>query len=97
MEKNIRLQARREGMPIPARIKNKPRLRAGLSVFLDAFYALEHDRSWLVGMTAIPQPISWSVIDRFADRANFDSDLREELLFFIRALDNAYIKRMTAK
>jgi hypothetical protein len=78
-------------------MRNKPRLKPGLSVFLNAFFELEHDRQWIVGDKAIPQPIPWRVINDYAQAFNFAGDLHEELVFFVRHLDEAYIKKVAKK
>lgn len=95
IEKNLIKQARRFNQPIPERIKNKPKLGIGLDIFLDAFYDLEHDRIWLTGEKIIPLPISWSAIAQYTNFYEITGILRDELLYFVKELDNAYIKHIS--
>lgn len=97
IEKNLVAQCKRFGEPLPERIKNKPRLGLGLDIFLDAFFDLEYDRNWLVGTVAQPLPISWGTLQKYAEIYEFSGILRDDLLYLVRALDNAYINYINKK
>lgn len=97
IEKNLIKQAKRAGEPIPDRIANKPRLRMGLELFLEAFFELEHERQYLVGAAVQALPIPWHIINKYAEVHELTGDLYDDLLYFVRALDDAYIKHLNKK
>lgn len=80
--------AARAGRAPPDKILNRPELIEGLALFYVAFADLTTDRS--VGMAE--GPIPWSSIVRYAGIYGFDDDLREDLLYLVRAMDRAYLK-----
>jgi len=93
IEKNIVAQAKRSGDPIPNRIKNKPKLEAGLDLFFHAFYELSTER--LGGMG--PMPIPWSAIHNYCVANDITGELREDMLHFVRAMDCAYLEHVMEK
>lgn len=86
-------QAVRHGQPIPNKILNAPELTLGLHLFIDAFWELNSERS--IGMGLGPIPLT-SVL-AYASEYDFDDDQRSDLVFFIRSLDAAFLKRMDEK
>lgn len=77
---------------IPANIRNKPVLRAGLSLFLTAFYALDTERSM-----ADLQPIPWSGIKAYSIDAGCTERECEEMEYFVRYIDNIYLRSTAAR
>lgn len=73
------------GQPIPDRIANKPFLKAYLMLYFDAFIELQFDRN---GSDHIP----WSVIVKYAKFHEFDKIQTENLIYFVRRLDECYKK-----
>ena len=88
-EQTIAKQAIRAGQPIPARIANAPELHVGLELFLIAFFDLDTERQagFSIG------PIPWSKCREYANAYQFDEELTEDLMFFVKQLDNAHMKR----
>jgi hypothetical protein len=78
----------REGLPLPKRIANAPTLFIGLELYYDAFWELDTCREvgWGWG------PIPWSAIKDYAETFNFDDEQRDDLYYFIRVMDNAYLR-----
>lgn len=91
-EQTISKQAIRAGQPIPPRIANAPELHIGLELFLNAFFDLDGERQagFSIG------PIPWSKIKEYCTAYGFDEDLSEDLMYFVKALDNAHMKRLEA-
>lgn len=92
-EQTIAKQAVRAGQPIPARIANAPELHIGLELFINAFFDLDSERQagFSVG------PIPWSKTREYGEAYKFDEDLIEDLMYFVKALDNAHMKRLERK
>lgn len=88
-EQTIAKQAMRAGQPIPARIANAPELHLGLELFLNAFFDLDSERQAGFGIGPIP----WSKIREYATAYRFDDELTEDLMFFVKQLDNAHMER----
>jgi len=89
VEQNIIDQCLRFNEPIPERIANKPELLKGLNVYLQAFLDLDSDR--------LNEVISWSSIITYAGYYGFDFEQTEDLIFFVREMDTAYLKHMNKK
>jgi hypothetical protein len=89
-EQTIAKQAMRAGQQIPVRIANAPELHTGLELFVNAFFDLDTERQagFSVG------PIPWSKVREYAIAYRFDEDLTEDLMYFVKALDNAHMKRI---
>lgn len=92
---------------MPEDYANKPEIYPHLIIILNAFYQLDSDRNFqdhtkqvkAEGKTAnktirLPLPISFNSIVKYANIYGYDKDLDdfEEFMFFIRRLDNTYIK-----
>lgn len=92
-EQSISKQAIRAGQPIPARILDAPSLYVGLELFLNAFFDLDTERQ--AGLAI--GPIPWSKIREYAVAFDFDSDLTDDLFYFVKALDAAHMKRQKKK
>lgn len=75
------------GMPLPDAIRNAPELREDLDIFYKAYMDLDSCRS--VGMSI--GPISWLTIKQYCDEIELFGDMREDMYYHIRALDNAYM------
>lgn len=93
IERNIARQSIRSGKPIPERIANAPELIDGLILYLDAFFDLDSERDSSLGASRIP----WSKIKEYAVAYDFDFVQTEDLIHFIKRMDNAYLKRSEAK
>lgn len=93
VEQNIARQALQAGAPLPDRIKNAPELKLGLELYLNAFFDLDAERPSSFDIGSIP----WSKMKDYACFYDFDEDQTEDLIFFIKRMDAAYIKRQKAK
>lgn len=83
----------RERTPLPPSIQNAPELWLGLELYYGAFCDLDSDRSfgWSAG------PIPWTSIRRWADTYGVTGDQFNDLVYFIRAMDAAYLSYCKAK
>lgn len=88
IEQKIIDQCIREKLPLPDRIQNAPEMTWGLELFYLAWRELDTMRPVAMAEGAIP----WSAVLDFAIAHDIDGDLREELCYQVRALDNAYLK-----
>lgn len=88
VESAVVKQVTRFGGKIPEPIANKPVLHESLLVFMIAFNDLDTERA------ADLQPIPWSKVQEYADRYQFNAELRWDLLYVIRNMDNAYRKQV---
>lgn len=82
-------QIKRFGGDLPDRVTDKPKPGVGLSFYLIAFYDLDTERD-----LATLQPIPWSSIVAYAKMYEADID---DLIYFIRKMDNEYLKKLAAK
>lgn len=89
-EQGIIRQALRSGQPIPDRILNAPSLRLGLGMYLEAFFDLDGERHIGLGMGRIP----YSAVLSYAYFNELDGDQTECLLYFIKTMDTAHLKRL---
>ena len=92
-ESSIMDQVKRSKTPVPDRIKNKPVLRLGLGLFLQAFWDLNSERS--VG--EITGSIPWSSVVFYCEYHGFEYHESEELLYFVKRLDEAYLSYKAKK
>lgn len=92
-EQNIAKQAMRAGQPLPDRIANAPQLQMGLSLYLQAFFDLDCERSHAIA----PTPIPWTSIAEYAKVFEFDYEQTETLFTVIRQLDAIHLKKLNAK
>ena len=74
-------------MKVPERIADAPTLALGMELYYGAFMDLSTCRQMGMG----PSPIPWSVILDYARVFNFDDEQQEDLFFFVRALDKAFL------
>jgi hypothetical protein len=92
-EQNIVKQSVRTGQPIPDAIKNAPTLKLGLNLYFSAYTDLDSERTHYDG----PTPIPWTAIKSYAVAHNFDSEETEDLFYFIKAMDNFNLNRISEK
>jgi hypothetical protein len=83
-------QMERDGVELPDNIANQPVLQGNLVCYLDAFYELDSERSHGMALARIP----WSRIVKFGMHYGYDI---EELLFFIRKMDDAHLDQLRNK
>lgn len=93
VERLIAQQCARSGDPLPQRILEKPELPLGLQFILGAFFDLDTERHHGNGL----MPIPWSSILRYAEYQELDEDETEELVYFIRQLDNFILNKLAAE
>lgn len=86
VEQRILLDCFRSQLPIPERIKNAPELRIGLQLFMTAFMDLHSCRPAGFGLSPIP----WTAIHDYCERLDIIGEQREDLLYHVQALDDAY-------
>ena len=82
--------AYRLGQPLPERIANAPELHLGLELYLQAYFDLDSERSNGMGVGRI----FWTSIADYAKAFDLDEDQTDDLFYFIRAMDNANLKRI---
>ncbi len=87
VQEGLAAQMERDGIELPDNVANQPVLQANLIGYIDAFYELDTERAF--GM--MQGPIPWSRIVQYGERYRFDI---EELVFFIRKLDEAHLERV---
>lgn len=93
-ERTIIEQSVRQRLPLPDRIANAPELFPGLDIYYTAFLDLTTCRQLGYGAEG---PISWLVIDEYADRSGFEGEQREDLFYHVQEMDRAYVQHMTSK
>lgn len=83
----------RDGRPIPKAIQNAPELWMGLELFFTAWLELTPDRpsGWDV------RPIPWTSISQYAEVFGITGEQRDDLFYFVRAMDDAYLKHCRKK
>ena len=89
-EKKIIQQCLRERLPFPQAIQKAPDLWIGLELFFGAFLDLDGDRpsGWSM------RPIPWTSLMNYAEAYNIVDEQREDLFYYVRAMDKAYVKRI---
>lgn len=87
VEQNIIRQCMREGLALPNKIQNAPELGFGLQLYMGAFLDLNTDRPTGWGPTQIP----FSAIMAYADVYQIEGEQREDLLYFVRGMDAAFL------
>jgi hypothetical protein len=70
---------------------NAPELRLGLSLYLEAFFDLDSERSHGFNLTRIPL----SAIRDYAVAFEFDGYQTESLFYLIKAMDRANLERLS--
>lgn len=80
-------------MPFPKAIQNAPVLWMGLELFFGAYGDLDGDRpsGWNV------RPIPWTAMRDYCDCYEITGEQREDLFYFVRAMDRAYMKKEEQK
>lgn len=84
----------RERIPLPKRIANAPELWLGLELFYDAFWDLNSCRD--LGAVGFG-PIPWSAVKDYAQTFELDSEQFQDLYYYIRRMDDAYLKFCSPK
>lgn len=92
LETIISKRASREGHDLPDRIKNAPEIHPWLMVYMNAFFALDTQRSHANGVTRIP----WLDVRQYALIHNFDKRQTEDLHYYIQLMDITICKRIAA-
>ena len=79
---------------MPASAKDRPTLYADLEVVWEAFWTLSAGRQYVsTGVGAIPAPLSFEAIDRYARRFGpHDADAFEEFLILLTTLDREFLE-----
>lgn len=77
----------RHGMPVPDRIANAPELPLGMELYYNAYLELSTCRQSGWG----PAPIPWVAILDYSRTFEFDDEQQDDLFFFVRALDKAFL------
>jgi hypothetical protein len=75
-------------------MQNAPDLRLGLELFFTAFGDLTTCRTLGFGTVS---GIPWTAIDEYCDRLGLDAELRDDMHFYIREMDDAYLKFIQSK
>ena len=75
----------------PDKFIGGPELRFSLSLYYDAFFDLDSERSHGFGYKRIP----WHCIVEYATFYEFDEDQTDRLITHIQAMDIAYIKKLS--
>lgn len=88
-EAEVLSQAYRRGDPPPDAMANAPELRDDLVIFWRAYDELSTCRGY-AGMSGVPTPIPWTAIDRYAIRHGIHTDLFDDLVEIVRAMDDAF-------
>lgn len=88
VEEKIIIAAYKAKRPLPDRIQNAPNLSPELEIYYRAFWELSTCRS--VGFAL--GPIPWLAIRKYAEVGEFDSDMTQELHYYIRAMDERYLR-----
>ena len=81
------------GQPLPDRIKNAPRLKLGLALYYEAFFDLDAERKHDNSFAHIPRSAMWA----YAQQYELSSEQTEDLIYLLREMDLAHIKRLEAK
>lgn len=79
----------REGLPIPRKFAQAPEIPLGLDLYLTAFWELTTCRAQ--GWSG-SGPIPWASIADYALLLGLNSEQTDDLIYFIRALDVAYLE-----
>ena len=93
MERTIIKNCMRDGISLPKRIQNAPDLQLGLELFYTAFIDLHTCRPSGWGVS----PITWTAIAEYARMYEMGDCLRDDLFFYIREMDKAYMDYTIAK
>ena len=86
-------QMRRAGEKMPEAQTNMPELRLGLELYIEAFFELDSERTHGETLNPIPS----SAIRLYARDYEYNERQAEDLMFFIREMDTAHLKRLGKK
>lgn len=81
---------RRDGVEIPEQLAQQPTITVDLLCYLEAFYELDTERAHGLALVRIP----WSSVVGYAREYGYD---RDELVFFIRRMDDAHLDKLRAE
>jgi len=84
----------REKVPLPDRIRDAPQLWVGMAYAYDAFAQLNSTRPQTLDG---PGDIPWTAVDAFCRSRGLGGDDREDLFYYIRAMDAAFRKYVKEK
>lgn len=87
VSRTIIRQCLADGIELPSKFANAPRLWPWLKLYWDAFWDLTTCRS--SGLSVAPIP--WSAVRDYAETFEFDDEQTSSLYFLVRAMDNAYM------
>lgn len=87
-EERIIRQCLRQNKPLPEKVANAPALMLGMELYYDAFWDLTTCRQVGFGAGAIP----WASVRDYGLTFEFDEEQMEDLFYFIRVMDNAYLE-----
>ena len=87
VQETLAAQMKRDGIEVPEDVAAQPILQGNLVGYLDAYYELDTERNHGYALARIP----WSRIVRYGTHYGFDI---EELVFFIRKMDDAHLEQM---
>lgn len=83
----------RERLPLPDRMQNAPSLLLGLHIYYQAFLDLTSCR--MLGLSE--GPIPWLATQQYCDMLKLDDEMRDDMHYHIREMDNAYLKYRKAE
>ena len=89
----IMKQVIRFGEKLPDRIVNAPELRPWLQLYFKAFFDLDSERNHGMGYCKIP----FTSVLTYAQFYEFDAEQTDDLIFFIRRMDDAHLDRLNKK
>lgn len=93
VEKLIIEQCLRQGIEFPDKIKNAPSLFMGLELFFKAWLDLSTCRN-----NGLEEgPIPWEGIRNYCNEYGIVGELREDMYYLVRAVDNVYLKHRREK
>ena len=93
VEGRIIEQCMRERLPLPDRMQNAPSLLPGLHMYYQAFLDLTSCR--MLGISE--GPIPWTATQQYAVILELNDEMRDDLHYYIREMDNAYLKYKKSK
>lgn len=82
-----------ERRPYPKRIREAPNLEIGLGFFFEAFMELHTCR----GGMGCDGPIPWTAVDAYARRHRLNDEQADDLLYYVRAVDDAWSENQRKK
>lgn len=82
--------------PIPDRIMNAPRLKDGLSLFINAFYDLDSERTY-DSNTGLPFSIPFTAMVTYCNFYSIFGEDAEDMVYYVKEIDSAYVDYITNK